>query len=96
MDPKSPNVVEGGKRPFHTIVPAFLTQQVEGRQEAVMSFDVMGGDMQPQGHLRSVVRMLDYCQQPQAACAAPRLCSSCSRDLYRASRWAAKPAVRLH
>ena len=72
MDPASPNVVEGGKRPFHTIIPAFLTQQVDGRQEAVMSFGVMGGDMQPQGHLQSVVRMLDYGQQPQAACDAPR------------------------
>jgi gamma-glutamyltranspeptidase/glutathione hydrolase len=72
MDPKSPNVVEGGKRPFHTIIPAFLTQQVNGQQEAVMSFGVMGGDMQPQGHLQSVVRMLDYGQQPQAACDAPR------------------------
>ncbi|BCG02248.1 gamma-glutamyltransferase 2 (plasmid) [Paraburkholderia sp. PGU19] len=72
MDPKSPNVVEGGKRPFHTIIPAFLTQQVNGQQEAVMSFGVMGGDMQPQGHLQTVVRMLDYGQQPQAACDAPR------------------------
>ncbi|MEX3933717.1 gamma-glutamyltransferase family protein [Paraburkholderia phymatum] len=72
MDSKSPNVVEGGKRPFHTIIPAFLTQQVDGRQEAVMSFGVMGGDMQPQGHLQTVVRMLDYGQQPQAACDAPR------------------------
>ncbi|MEM5405460.1 gamma-glutamyltransferase family protein [Paraburkholderia unamae] len=72
MDPASPNVVAGGKRPFHTIIPAFLTQQVDGRQEAVMSFGVMGGDMQPQGHLQSVVRMLDYGQQPQAACDAPR------------------------
>ncbi|GAB2871200.1 gamma-glutamyltransferase family protein [Paraburkholderia jirisanensis] len=72
MDPRSPNVVEPGKRPFHTIIPAFLTQQVDGRQEAVMSFGVMGGDMQPQGHLQTVVRMLDYGQQPQAACDAPR------------------------
>jgi len=72
MDPRSPNVVEGGKRPFHTIIPAFLTQQVDGRQEAVMSFGVMGGDMQPQGHMQTVVRMLDYGQQPQAACDAPR------------------------
>ncbi len=72
MDPASPNVVEGGKRPFHTIIPAFLTQQVDGQQEAVMSFGVMGGDMQPQGHLQSIVRMLDYGQQPQAACDAPR------------------------
>jgi gamma-glutamyltranspeptidase / glutathione hydrolase len=72
MDPRSPNVVAGGKRPFHTIIPAFLTQRVNGKREAVMSFGVMGGDMQPQGHLQTVVRMLDYRQQPQAACDAPR------------------------
>jgi gamma-glutamyltranspeptidase/glutathione hydrolase len=66
MDPKSANVVEGGKRPFHTIIPAFLTKQ----GKPVMSFGVMGGDMQPQGHLQTVVRMLDYNQQPQAACCA--------------------------
>ncbi len=72
MDPKSPNVVAGGKRPFHTIIPAFLTKEVDGVQQAVMSFGVMGGDMQPQGHLQTIVRMLDYGQQPQAACDAPR------------------------
>ena len=37
-----------------------------------MSFGVMGGDIQPQGHVQTVVRMLDYDQQPQAACCAPR------------------------
>jgi len=68
MDPKSPNVVDGGKRPFHTIIPGFLTRG----GKPVMSFGVMGGDMQPQGHLQTVVRMLDYHQQPQAACCAPR------------------------
>jgi gamma-glutamyltranspeptidase/glutathione hydrolase len=72
MDPRSPNVVAGGKRPFHTIIPAFVTERVDGRQVPVMSFGVMGGDMQPQGHLQSIVRMLDYGQQPQAACDAPR------------------------
>ena len=72
MDPASPNVVAGGKRPFHTIIPAFVTEEVDGRTEAVMSFGVMGGDMQPQGHLQTVVRMLGYGQQPQAACDAPR------------------------
>ncbi|NYT60885.1 gamma-glutamyltransferase [Alcaligenaceae bacterium] len=68
MDPASPNVVEGGKRPFHTIIPGFLTRD----GAPVMSFGVMGGDMQPQGHVQTVVRMLDYDQQPQAACCAPR------------------------
>ncbi len=68
MDPKSANVVAGGKRPFHTIIPAFLTRD----GQPVMSFGVMGGDMQPQGHLQTVVRMVDYNQQPQAACCAPR------------------------
>lgn len=67
-DPKSANVVAGGKRPFHTIIPGFLTRA----GKPVMSFGVMGGDIQPQGHLQTVVRMLDYRQQPQAACSAPR------------------------
>ena len=61
-----------GKRPFHTIIPAFLSREVQGSRQAVMSFGVMGGDMQPQGHLQTLVRMLDYGQQPQAACDAPR------------------------
>lgn len=68
MDPASPNVVEGGKRPFHTIIPGFVTRS----GKPVMSFGVMGGDMQPQGHLQTLVRMVDYDQQPQAACCAPR------------------------
>lgn len=68
MDADSPNVVAGRKRPFHTIIPAFLSRN----GEPVMSFGVMGGDMQPQGHLQTLVRMLDYDQQPQAACCAPR------------------------
>ena len=63
-----PNQVAPGKRPFHTIIPAFLTK---GGQP-VMSFGVMGGNMQPQGHLQTTVRMLDYRQSPQAACDAPR------------------------
>jgi len=67
-DPSSANVVAPGKRPFHTIIPAFLTK--DGVPQ--MSFGVMGGDMQPQGHVQTLVRMLDYHQQPQAACDAPR------------------------
>jgi gamma-glutamyltranspeptidase / glutathione hydrolase len=68
LNPHSANLVGPGKRPFQTIIPAFLTR--DGKP--VMSFGVMGGDMQPQGHLQTVVRMLDYQQQPQAACDAPR------------------------
>ncbi len=64
----SDNLVGPGKRPFHTIIPAFLSKDGEPQ----MSFGVMGGDMQPQGHLQTLVRMLDYRQHPQAACDAPR------------------------
>ena len=62
------NQVAPGKRPFHTIIPAFLTK--DGKP--VMSYGVMGANMQPQGHMQTLVRMLDYQQSPQAACDAPR------------------------
>jgi gamma-glutamyltranspeptidase/glutathione hydrolase len=64
----SANVVAPGKRPFHTIIPAFLTKD----GQPVMSYGVMGANMQPQGHVQTLVRMLDYLQNPQAACDAPR------------------------
>jgi gamma-glutamyltranspeptidase / glutathione hydrolase len=63
-----PNQVAPGKRPFHTIIPAFLTQA----GQPVMSYGVMGANMQPQGHMQTLVRMIDYRQSPQAACDAPR------------------------
>jgi gamma-glutamyltranspeptidase / glutathione hydrolase len=68
LDQRHPNVVAPGKRPFHTIIPAFLTQHGSPR----MAFGVMGGHMQPQGHLQTLVRMLDHRQSPQTACDAPR------------------------
>ena len=67
-DPAHCNVVAPRKRPFQTIIPAFLTRD----GQPVMSFGVMGGNMQPQGHMQTLLRMLDYGQNPQAACDAPR------------------------
>ncbi len=62
------NLVAPGKRPFHTIIPAFLSKD----GQPVMSYGVMGANMQPQGHVQTLVRMLDHGQNPQAACDAPR------------------------
>ena len=70
-DPKGlnpANLVAPGKLPFQTIIPAFLTKN----GQPVMSYGVMGGNMQPQGHMQTLVRMLDYGQNPQTACDAPR------------------------
>jgi gamma-glutamyltranspeptidase/glutathione hydrolase len=63
-----PNQVGPRKRPFHTIIPAFATRG----GEALMSFGVMGADMQPQGHLQMTLRLVDWKQNPQAAADAPR------------------------
>ena len=97
LEPGHANLVAPGKRPFHTIIPAFLTAPTSSEAPAsrggaappwggpaeaqttrtasvvpVMSFGVMGGNMQPQGHLQTLVRMLDFGQSPQTACDAPR------------------------
>ena len=68
LEPGHPNVLAGGKRPFHTIIPGFVTSQGAPK----LSFGVMGGHMQHQGHVQMVNRIFDHGQNPQAASDAPR------------------------
>jgi gamma-glutamyltranspeptidase/glutathione hydrolase len=68
LAPGHPNQVAPGKRPFHTIIPGFVTRS----GAPVMSFGLMGGSMQPQGHTQMMVRMADYGLGPQGAIDAPR------------------------
>ena len=68
LEPGHPNQVGGGKRPFHTIIPGFATAACR----PLMCLGVMGGHMQPQGHVQMVTRIVDHRHNPQAALDAPR------------------------
>lgn len=63
MDPEHANVYAPGKRPFHTIIPAFVTKD----GTPVMSFGLMGGGMQPQGHVQIITNMIDFGMNTQEA-----------------------------
>jgi gamma-glutamyltranspeptidase/glutathione hydrolase len=63
------NVYAPGKRPFHTIIPAFVTKN----GKPIMSFGVMGGAMQPQGHAQIIINMIDFGMNLQEAGDAPRI-----------------------
>jgi gamma-glutamyltranspeptidase/glutathione hydrolase len=76
VTPGRPNSFAPGKRPFHTIIPAFVTK--DGKPH--MSFGVMGGAMQPQGHVQIIVNMIDFGMNLQEAGDAPRLRHDGSSD----------------
>ena len=69
LDPKHRNSLKGGKRPFHTIIPAFITKE----DKPLISFGLMGGGMQPQGHAQIVINIVDFQMNLQEAGDAPRI-----------------------
>jgi gamma-glutamyltranspeptidase/glutathione hydrolase len=76
LDPKHRNRLEGHKRPFHTIIPAFMTRD----GNPVFAFGVMGGDFQPQGHTQVLMNLVDFGMSVQQAGEQPRVSHSGSSE----------------
>lgn len=74
LDPHHPNALQPRKRPYHTIIPGMITRSTPQGEQLYASFGVMGGFMQPQGHLQVVTGLLDDGLDPQAALDRPRFC----------------------
>ena len=72
LEPGLPNTVAPGKRPRHTLIPAFVTRTTAAGEEPWMSFGVMGGAMQPQGHVQVLLDLVLFGMDPQQAADAPR------------------------
>jgi gamma-glutamyltranspeptidase / glutathione hydrolase len=72
LTPGLPNTAAPGKRPFHTLIPAFVTRMENGREQPYMSFGLMGGGMQAQGHVQFLLNHLVFDQPVQAAIDAAR------------------------
>ncbi len=68
------NKLEPGKRPYHTIIPSMITKEVDGIKSFYASYGVMGGFMQPQGHVQVAVNMIDFNMDVQTALDQPRIC----------------------